>query len=107
MGTLTVKENLMFSASLRLPSGISKREKRKKVEETLVELGLTACADTKVSHYSIESCLTKLNKYHGLTHVRHEAEQKCDEARIVKLFKASSGFVLFASEELLYFPDWE
>ena len=48
MGTLTVRENLMFSASLRLPSTISKRDKRRKVEDTLSELGLGDCADSKV-----------------------------------------------------------
>ena len=50
MGTLTVRENLMFSANLRLPSSLSKKDKRQRVEETLQELGLTSCADTKVSH---------------------------------------------------------
>ena len=47
-GTMTVRENLMFSASLRLPDSVSRREKRRRVEETLVELGLTECADNKV-----------------------------------------------------------
>jgi len=50
MGTLTVRENLMFSANLRLPSSVSQKDKRQKVDEILHELGLTACADTKVSH---------------------------------------------------------
>jgi ATP-binding cassette, subfamily G (WHITE), member 2 len=49
MGTLTVRENFMFSANLRLSNKeVSHRRKVKKVEETLQELGLTACADTKV-----------------------------------------------------------
>ena len=48
MGTLTVRENLMFSANLRLPKCISKEEKERKVDETLYELGLQACADSKV-----------------------------------------------------------
>jgi len=50
MGTLTVRENLMFSANLRLPNSLSQKDKRQRVEETLYELGLTSCADTKVSH---------------------------------------------------------
>ncbi len=49
MGTLTVRENLMFSASLRLSSRVSFVEKTRRVEETLLELGLTECADNKVS----------------------------------------------------------
>ena len=48
MGTLTVKENLQFSASLRLPKSISKQEKQERVEDIITELGLSKCADTKV-----------------------------------------------------------
>ena len=50
MGTLTVRENLMFSANLRLPKVISQKEKEKKVEDTLYELGLQSCADSKVTN---------------------------------------------------------
>jgi ATP-binding cassette subfamily G (WHITE) protein 2 len=48
MGTLTVRENLMFSANLRLPQRISHREKCALVNETIEELGLTTCANSKV-----------------------------------------------------------
>ena len=48
MGTLTVRENLMFSANLRLPDSLLRKEKRHKVEEIIQELGLTSCANTKV-----------------------------------------------------------
>jgi len=50
MGTLTVRENLMFSANLRLPDSLSQKDKQQRVEDTLQELGLITCADTKVSH---------------------------------------------------------
>jgi len=50
MGTLTVRENLMFSANLRLPDSLSRKEKRHRVKETLQELGLMSCANTKVSN---------------------------------------------------------
>jgi len=50
MGTLTVRENLMFSANLRLAGSLPQNEKRNRVEELLQELGLTSCADTKVSN---------------------------------------------------------
>jgi len=49
MGTLTVRENLMFSANLRLPDSLSRKEKRHRVKEIIQELGLTSCANTKVS----------------------------------------------------------
>ncbi|XP_071829125.1 broad substrate specificity ATP-binding cassette transporter ABCG2-like [Apostichopus japonicus] len=48
MGTLTVRENLEFSASLRLPRSVSKEEKSKRVDDIIEELGLTKCAETKI-----------------------------------------------------------
>lgn len=50
MGGLTVRENFQFSASLRLPSHISHQERKDRVENVVNELGLTACADTKVGN---------------------------------------------------------
>jgi len=49
MGTLTVRENLMFSANLRLPQSVSRAQRRDKVDDIIDELGLKACANTKVS----------------------------------------------------------
>ncbi|KAJ4939900.1 hypothetical protein JOQ06_029336 [Pogonophryne albipinna] len=40
MGTLTVRENLTFSAALRLPASVSQEEKKQKVEKLIQELGL-------------------------------------------------------------------
>ncbi|KAL1249256.1 hypothetical protein QQF64_020261, partial [Cirrhinus molitorella] len=48
MGTLTVRENLRFSAALRLPNSISQREKDEKVEKLIQELGLSKVADSRV-----------------------------------------------------------
>ena len=48
MGTLTVKENLFFSAALRLPTSVPWSEKKERVEKVIKQLGLTNCADTKV-----------------------------------------------------------
>ncbi|XP_017312985.1 broad substrate specificity ATP-binding cassette transporter ABCG2b isoform X2 [Ictalurus punctatus] len=49
MGTLSVRENLMFSGHLRLPRHqYSTAEKEKKVTSVLRELGLEDCADTKI-----------------------------------------------------------
>lgn len=48
MGTLTVRENLRFSAMLRLPSSISRQEKEEKVERLIQELGLGRVADSRV-----------------------------------------------------------
>ena len=48
MGTLTVKENLYFSAALRLPNSMSWKEKKQRVKKVIDELGLNSCCDTKV-----------------------------------------------------------
>uniref|UniRef100_A0A7N6FKV8 ABC transporter domain-containing protein n=1 Tax=Anabas testudineus TaxID=64144 RepID=A0A7N6FKV8_ANATE len=48
MGTLTVRENLSFSAALRLPSTISQQEKEQKVDKLIQELGLTRVANSRV-----------------------------------------------------------
>ncbi len=49
MGTLSVRENLHFSASLRLPSSTTFKQRKNRVERVINELGLQACASTKVS----------------------------------------------------------
>lgn len=55
MGTLTVRENIMFSANLRLPSKTySKQRVKDVVEKVIEELGLESCANTLVSMYVYE-----------------------------------------------------
>uniref|UniRef100_A0A8D2J0F9 ABC transporter domain-containing protein n=1 Tax=Varanus komodoensis TaxID=61221 RepID=A0A8D2J0F9_VARKO len=48
MGTMTVRENLLFSAALRLPKGISFQEKEERVAQIITELGLSKVANAKV-----------------------------------------------------------
>ncbi len=48
MGIMTVRENLMFSAQLRLPTTIDKTEKQCRVEDTIELLGLWKCANSKI-----------------------------------------------------------
>ncbi|XP_075320543.1 broad substrate specificity ATP-binding cassette transporter ABCG2d isoform X3 [Odontesthes bonariensis] len=48
LGTLTVRENLRFSAALRLPSSVPQSEKEARVNHLIKELGLTKVADSKV-----------------------------------------------------------
>ena len=47
-GTLTVRENLYFSAALRLPSRMSMRERKERVAKVISELRLDSCANRKV-----------------------------------------------------------
>lgn len=56
MGTLTVRENLQFSANLRLnPRNYSPADKKSRVNATIEDLGLTDCADTKVVCHAIQT----------------------------------------------------
>ncbi|XP_064006451.1 broad substrate specificity ATP-binding cassette transporter ABCG2 [Pogoniulus pusillus] len=48
MGTLTVRENLKFSAALRLPKSVTEQEKSERVDQIIKELGLSKVADSKV-----------------------------------------------------------
>ncbi|XP_066135177.1 broad substrate specificity ATP-binding cassette transporter ABCG2 isoform X2 [Saccopteryx bilineata] len=48
MGTLTVRENLQFSAALRLPTTMTNHEKNERINMVIQELGLTEVADSKV-----------------------------------------------------------
>ncbi|XP_068949875.1 broad substrate specificity ATP-binding cassette transporter ABCG2 [Petaurus breviceps papuanus] len=48
MGTLTVRENLQFSAALRLPTSMRNREKNERINRIMKELGLEKVADSKV-----------------------------------------------------------
>uniref|UniRef100_A0A8C5YVG0 ABC transporter domain-containing protein n=1 Tax=Marmota marmota marmota TaxID=9994 RepID=A0A8C5YVG0_MARMA len=48
LGTLTVRENLAFSAALRLPTTMTKHEKDEWIKVVIEELGLDEVADSKV-----------------------------------------------------------
>ncbi|KAM5282640.1 broad substrate specificity ATP-binding cassette transporter ABCG2-like [Hipposideros larvatus] len=48
MGTLTVRENLQFSAALRLPKTTTNHEKNERINMVIQELGLAKVADSKV-----------------------------------------------------------
>ncbi|XP_055335659.1 broad substrate specificity ATP-binding cassette transporter ABCG2-like [Paramacrobiotus metropolitanus] len=48
MGTLTIRENLSFSAALRLPQSLTSDERNHRVKQVIEELQLQKCADTKV-----------------------------------------------------------
>lgn len=45
-GNLSVTETLQYSALLRLPSTVSKAEKKQRVADIIMELGLDNCRNT-------------------------------------------------------------
>ncbi len=48
ISTLTVRETLHFAAGLRLPTWMSKEQKRSRAESVLLEMNLRDCADTLI-----------------------------------------------------------
>ena len=48
-GSLTVRENLSFSAFLRLPSHMTTKERKDRVQQVINDLRLNGCADRKVN----------------------------------------------------------
>lgn len=46
--SLTVRETLVYAASLRLPPSITSQQRSQLVEEIILELGLKDCADTRI-----------------------------------------------------------
>ncbi|KAF8036030.1 hypothetical protein BT93_C1905 [Corymbia citriodora subsp. variegata] len=53
IGTLTVRETIMYSARLRLPDKMLWEEKRALVEGTIIEMGLQDCADTVIGNWHL------------------------------------------------------
>jgi ABC-type multidrug transport system ATPase subunit len=54
--TLTVRETLMYAAQLRLPSFVSQAERKKLVEEVILELSLKEAADTRIGNHAHKGC---------------------------------------------------
>lgn len=48
MESLTVRENLYFSAALRLPANVPQKERDARVSALIKKLGLSAVANAKV-----------------------------------------------------------
>ena len=51
IGTLTVRETIYYSASLRLPGTVTRAEKKAIVESTIQEMGLHDCKNTPVGNW--------------------------------------------------------
>ncbi|KAI5058548.1 hypothetical protein GOP47_0026718 [Adiantum capillus-veneris] len=53
LGTLTVRETIMYSANLRLPGSCAWPEKLELVEKAILEMGLSDSADTPVGNWHL------------------------------------------------------
>lgn len=54
--TLTVRETLQYAADLRLPSRSTQQEREDVVDDTILELGLKECANTKIGTSTNSQC---------------------------------------------------
>ncbi|KAL4186033.1 hypothetical protein AMTRI_Chr09g31760 [Amborella trichopoda] len=53
IGTLTVRETIMYSARLRLPNRMPWSDKQALVESTIIEMGLQDCANTVIGNWHL------------------------------------------------------
>ncbi|CAA0805815.1 ABC transporter G family member 15 [Striga hermonthica] len=53
LGTLTVRETIAYSASLRLPSYTTRAELTEAVEQTIAEMGLQECGDHVIGNWHL------------------------------------------------------
>ncbi|KAG0620262.1 hypothetical protein M758_4G202700 [Ceratodon purpureus] len=53
IGTLTVRETIYYSANLRLPSTVTRAEKKAIVDSTIQEMGLFDCRNTPVGNWHL------------------------------------------------------
>ncbi|KFK35849.1 hypothetical protein AALP_AA4G044900 [Arabis alpina] len=51
LGTLTVRESISYSAHLRLPSTLTRKEISDIVEDTITEMGLQECSDRTIGNW--------------------------------------------------------
>lgn len=53
LGTLTVRENITYSAHLRLPTSMTKEEINGIVDGTIIEMGLQDCSDRLIGNWHL------------------------------------------------------
>lgn len=53
LGTLTVRETIKYSASLRLPTSTTRHDLDEIIENTILEMGLQDCADRLIGNWHL------------------------------------------------------
>ena len=69
MGTLSVRENLQFSAALRLPAHMTAQQRKDRVERVLDTLNLQKCANTKVTGENLSQCIAERKFFNPVFHL--------------------------------------
>ncbi|WDK18440.1 ABC transporter [Colletotrichum graminicola] len=93
--SLTVRETLLFSAGLRLPSHMSKEEKARRAEEVLLKMGLKDCADNLVGNELVKGISGGEKRRVTI------AVQLLSDPRVLLLDEPTSGLDAFTASSIM------
>jgi len=93
--SLTVRETLHFAAGLRLPSWMSKEEKKRRAEDVLLKMGLKDCADNLVGSDLIKGISGGEKRRVSI------AVQVLTDPRILLLDEPTSGLDAFTANSIM------
>ena len=93
--SLTVRETLSFAAGLRLPSFMSKEEKKQRAEDVLLKMGLKDCADNLVGNELIKGISGGEKRRVSI------AVQVLTDPRILLLDEPTSGLDAFTANSIM------
>eukprot|EP00257_Ricinus_communis_P012437 XP_002534703.3 ABC transporter G family member 13 [Ricinus communis] len=88
LGTLTVRETIAYSAHMRFPGTMSKEEIDNVVENTIQEMGLEECANTKIGNWHFDI----FNMFDDLLLLSNGETVYFGEAKMAIKFFAEAGF---------------
>lgn len=97
IGTLTVRESVMYSASLRLPDKVTKEEKKTIVDSTILEMGLSGCQNTYVGNFFVRGLSGGEKRRLSI------ALQILTRPRLLFLDEPTSGLDRWAGAHQIYF----
>ncbi|PBK66494.1 P-loop containing nucleoside triphosphate hydrolase protein [Armillaria solidipes] len=92
---LTVRETLQFAASLRLPSSLSKEEKRHRADEVMLKMGLKDCRHTLIGNELLKGISGGEKRRVSI------AVQVLTEPQILMLDEPTSGLDAFTAASIL------
>jgi ABC-type multidrug transport system ATPase subunit len=93
--TLTVRETLRFAAGLRLPTWMSKEEKKNRAESVLLKMGLRDCADNLVGNGIVKGISGGEKRRVSI------AVQILTKPRILLLDEPTSGLDAFTASSIM------